>query len=53
VDEENDDVGDETMDFVNMITNGYNDILDLGEKLQDMGTSSRNKLLLNENSSLS
>jgi hypothetical protein len=33
VEGENDNLGDETMDFVNMIANGYNDIVDLGEKL--------------------
>lgn len=31
---------DETMDFVNMISNGFNDIMDLGFKLQDRVTPS-------------
>ena len=38
---EHEPLADETMDFVNMIANGYNDIVDLGEKLQ--GKKNENK----------
>lgn len=51
---ESENIGDETLDFVNMITNGYNDIVDLGEKLQGVGNqkntqNSQNKALGDKN----